>query len=128
VACAEESQRRGARAAVGLGRCVGAARVGGGTGKAAAAVTCGGVRWQGGSSVGRRSGVARSRKASRKGLRPWASPEATRGGQERQGASGGAAEGEQRKKRGAPGAKGAARTSTLRRNPCPTRLRLHLRF
>jgi hypothetical protein len=49
------------------GRRMGAARVGGGTGRAAAAVSDGGLRRQGGGSVGRRSGVARSGKASRKG-------------------------------------------------------------
>jgi hypothetical protein len=49
------------------GRRVGAARVGGGAGRAAVAVSCGGLRRQGGSSVGRRSCMASSGKASRKG-------------------------------------------------------------
>jgi hypothetical protein len=49
------------------GRRVGAAKARGGIGRAAAAVSGGGLRRQGGGSVGRRSGVARSGKASRKG-------------------------------------------------------------
>jgi hypothetical protein len=72
---------------------VGAARAGGGTSRAAAAVSSGGLRRQRGSSGGRQSSVACSGKASRKGLRRWASAGATRGVQERQGeASGGVAQ------------------------------------
>jgi hypothetical protein len=70
--------------------CVGAARAGDGAGRATVAVS-GGLRQQGGGLVGRRSGVARSGKASRKGLRRWASSGATHGGRERKGASGDAA-------------------------------------
>jgi hypothetical protein len=63
---------------------VGAARAGGGTGRATAVVSGGGLRRQGGGSVGRQSGVACSGKASKKRLRRWASSGLTRGGQERQ--------------------------------------------
>jgi hypothetical protein len=76
---AGEGQRREARAAGSWGRHVGAARAGGGTGRAAVAVSGGGLRRQGGGSVGWQSGVACLGRANREGLRRWASSGATRG-------------------------------------------------
>jgi hypothetical protein len=95
-----EAGRRGARQRRGdeeLGRRVawrrhvGATRVENGVGRAAAAVSGGGLR-RPAAAGGSGSGVARSGEASRGALRRWASSRATRGGQERQGeASGGVA-------------------------------------
>jgi hypothetical protein len=66
---------------------VGAARAGGGTGRAATAGSGGGLRWQA-AAGGSGSGVARLGKASRKEVKRWASSGAMRGGQERQGGLG----------------------------------------
>jgi hypothetical protein len=71
---------------------MGATRAGGGAGRASATVSGGGLRWQGGGSVGWQSGVACLGRASREGLRRWASSGATRGAAlEQEVASGGAA-------------------------------------